>query len=536
MKKFTVLRIVILVLIIIFGLKFLSEIFFVKGNKNSDGNNSYFFGISSVIFPVSSEAFFRHGHSLLTDFERSKETSLLKNSIRSFKASLSLNPLNYNAHMFMGKALMMNDLANPSDFETAVRSLKKASSIRPGDVSVSSDTIKVLLSLWPFLDKQDRAFCSELMQKLIKKIDRENFLEILETWGLYSKDPQFSNSFFNDKKRFYNDVVKELAKQELDLESRWKFLSEMEKNILDRNKKKHSEIDLFDKEAVKKLKSYCNSMSRNIKGYYKFAKNKSFKESNLKNLKKNIILKIIKELLKKETSERDFKEINNYVNIYIREFDSISEITDITKILNRKKYFNSNDLGVFLLKQKINFMSGDISSLISETENLKDSITYLKKDQSEVYTDILLLLVDANIEARLITRAMNVLRDIEKIIPGMISTHWRLYRIEKIIGEDDGFKVNKEENYKTIEGSDKITLTSPITKRDVYLFEDTKISIDINEMQENKPDDYFVLKVFLNDKIFYEEYRENIKFPLELTLPADLDNMKARVEIKLAKY
>ena len=38
-------------------------------------------------------------------------------------------------------------------------------------------------------------------------------------------------------------------------------------------------------------------------------------------------------------------------------------------------------------------------------------------------------------------KAMDVLKDIEKISPGLMSTYWRLMRVESIIGEDPASQV-----------------------------------------------------------------------------------------------
>ena len=82
-----------------------------------------------------------------------------------------------------------------------------------------------------------------------------------------------------------------------------------------------------------------------------------------------------------------------------------------------------------------------IDSLVKKVKEARLERGLTQKDLAKLLT----LLADAYIYSRLLTKAMDILKEIDKISPGLMSTYLRLIRIESVIGEDDSFKDTKEE-------------------------------------------------------------------------------------------
>ncbi len=127
-------------------------------------------------------------------------------------------------------------------------------------------------------------------------------------------------------------------------------------------------------------------------------------------------------------SPENISTILSMSNMYLREFGSARDTELLDESLQQKNFFNSNDMKVFYLKQLINFKTGQISKMISDTESFRRSVTFLKEGQDKDLLKLLSLLTDAYIASRLLTKAMDVLKDIEKISPGLMSTYWRLLK------------------------------------------------------------------------------------------------------------
>ncbi len=233
MRSNTFLKMFVVVLIIFFSLKALSELAYIKGadQVSSDKN---LLKISTQIFPLMSDHYYSYGSVLLDQYIKDKRSKTLDESRKMLLRSLSLNNLNFSAHFLLGKSYLASESSEPLDFEKGLSLIKNASSIRKTNLGINIDTIKVYLSLWPFLDKEAKDTASSLMKISIPKIKTEKFTEIIEAWGFYSKDPSFLNSILNKTGRHYKSVHNELLKHELDLKFRHKLMAQSEYLIFKR--------------------------------------------------------------------------------------------------------------------------------------------------------------------------------------------------------------------------------------------------------------------------------------------------------------
>ena len=94
--------------------------------------------------------------------------------------------------------------------------------------------------------------------------------------------------------------------------------------------------------------------------------------------------------------------MENCIESYVRESFSRDTLVDLDDFLKKKKFYDRDDLRVFYLKQLINFKLERYETVIDDVETLKESISYVKKEYTEDYSKILLLLADSYISARLL--------------------------------------------------------------------------------------------------------------------------------------
>ncbi len=528
MKNSLGIKIAIIILIIFFGLKFLSEILFIKATSEEVNKDPDLLRLSSTIFPISSEVEFNLGVAMLNEYDNSGNEVQLEKSIERFTKSIKLNHLNFYSHFLLAKALMSKESGNPLEFEHALLSLKTAARIRPTNISINKEILKIYLSLWPFLNTKDKVWSGEVMSKLIMRINRSEFMKILEIWGLYSKDSGFLKYTFNNTGKFYKEIIQEMEKQELNLPLRQRFVAALENRLLEEYEIKFTEAK--NRKAIP-FSSYIR-LSRNIKFYHKIAKGIKFKENKYINLKKEINFYIIKKLIE-EDSGKNRKELFKYLNLFLDDFNLIRDLEDLELFLKSKNFFTSNDLRVFYIKQKINFKTGQVSKLIGETEKFRESVTFLKEKQGGDYTKLLSLLADAYINSRLLTKALEVLKDIDSISPGLLSTYWKLIKIESVIGEDNSFGSSKQEKYEFIRNSNMIMINNVSLRTKVYPYDTGSIYLDIVEVFKEKLRRFHLLQVFVNGKIFYEQYVGSIKFPVVLQIPDELIKSDFIVDVKL---
>jgi len=522
-------KILIILMVVIFGLKMLSEILFEKSIKNGKIDMDTM-SLSSKFFPIVSETYFRHGYELLSEFSTSKKDSLLTKSRISFIRSIKLNNLNFYSYFFLGKSYLLSESTDPVLFEKGLKYLKFASAIRKTAVKVNIDTIKIYLSLWPFLDKEAKDSAINLMRSSAFRMGKHQFANIIEVWGLYSKDGDFLKSIINKDSKYYEFVIDVLKKQELEMELRQSLISDLEL----------SEFKKIEKEfrkssgSLEELQNNLDLFDDKIKWYYNIVPESKLNEQKVNKLKKEIYIKLFTSIFMKSGIERNEK-IKVLSEKYLEELNLIQDVEALKIVLEQKHFFDSQSLGVFYLKQKVNYKTGQITKMINEIEGFRQSVTFVKEGQEKDLAKLLTLLVDGYLNSRLLTKAVDILKEIEKITPGLMSTYWRLMKIESVIGEDDFFADIKEEYFEKINNSSNILINNKNIKTPVFPYKNDKIVLILDEAYSEKFREFHLLQVFLNGRIFHESYIEELKFPIELSLPEEFKKVKFEVEINLVQ-
>ena len=527
MKNSLIPRIIIVGFIIFFGLKSLSEILEPGGKNGNATGDTGALRLSEKLFPFSSRTNVLIGNALLERFIKSNNEDQLNESIVRLRKAVRLNRLNFQAHLSMAKAYMSFETGDPIIFENGLNALKAASNIRPTNLKINFETLKIFVSLWPFLDSQDKSWAGELLGNMIQRLNGDQFREILQIWGLYSKDPGFIKFAGNDPGRFYKDIVDELEKQELSLNLRQTLLANLENLSL-------TDISNKFSESQSRMKIPFSTYDRinGISFYHKLAGKVKFSENTYHSLKKEINLYIIKELVKPENRGRT-DDLFKYIDHYLNDFTLIRDIEELEVILNGVNYFQSNDLKVFYLQQKINFATGQMSRLISETESFRRTLTFVKEGQQADVARLYTLLTDAYISSRLLTKAQEILGEIDKISPELLSTYWRLLRIENIIGEDESFMNEKMDIFNRIRDSNKIVMDRSPLVSTVYPYKVDTLSVGADENYLEKFRSAHLLQIFLNGEIFHESYIAGLTLPVELALPEDYQNMSFQLMVRV---
>ncbi|UCH92196.1 MAG: hypothetical protein JSV88_18120 [Candidatus Aminicenantes bacterium] len=560
-KSNKLIKIILFVLILFFGFQFISHVFFSLGkNKAGEVKNSRMLELSSWLFPLDPMPFCEYGYALLESHQQTPGPGVLAQSIRYLKNSLNFNQLYYHTHFYLGKAYLYRNLSDQTSFHQAIESFKRAAMIRGNNARVSMDTITILLHMWPFLEEEDKNFCSNLLEKSLKRIQKEDFQLILDTWGLYCRDVGFFKETLGKNPVFYLQASKKLLEMEIEMEVRQEFLARYADHILNDIKRDYR-YHLRNKTAnlLKKLKHWFNKLHRRgVMDYYLLDRKKDSRDSNDSNdsndsyrkyylqLKKNLNMAILERLLaakgpKDSPRDKLHSEIEFFILTYINDSSSLEELENFRNFLKKKNYFDRSgrDFRVFYIERLIEFKSGQYDTVISKTEDLRESISFVKTGHMKDYQDVLLLLADAYISSRLLIRAMGVLKEVEKNDPGLTELYWRKMQIEQVIGPEDEDEANKEKierknrQYESILNSSRIVLAARSVKQIVYLINSKIIEIQLSEALKEKVKDYHLLRVFIDENLLYEGYLSKLHFPIKLAVPTEEKSSKHSLEIEI---
>lgn len=536
MNNKAVIKIFLFLLILFFIIQFLSHIFLEIGRGKSGYRNISFLRWSSMLSPIEAKPLLEYGFALLENSRKPTGKRFLGKGIYYLQKSVNSNIFNYNGHLNLGKAYLAQNSTDHSSFDMAVRAFKRAALIRGNDPRVSKDTMTILLSLWPLLNKKDKQFCTDLLGIAIGRLGREDFNSLLDAWGLYSRDITFFKGVLNKRPRFYLLAAEKLGQLEIDMAARREFLLKHANYSVAELK------DLYQKywseqpeDLLKKLKSIFSNLNKLLSIYYPGDTESKSKQKGHFDFKKQINLDILEILFARSGWQKDSRvkeELEPFIQSYIKDLSSIDQLKFFGDFLTKKGYFDLSDLRVFYIKQLIPFKSGQYDSVIIDTENFKRSVSFVKKEFLKDYADILLLLTDAYISSRLLTRASSTLNDVRKSEDNLADFYWRKLIIERVIGPDSD-EEDSTHQYERINNSRFIELASPSFKRTIYLINNKEVKIRFAETLYEQIKSAHLIQVFIDGSLIYEEYLSKLDFPIKIHIPSEKNYSKHILNIKI---
>jgi hypothetical protein len=512
------------------------------GKPKEESQNIELLKLASLISPFDSEIRYLYGLALLKENQQSLHKGVAQKSINSFKIAIGYNILNYNAYLMLGKAMLSPSITEPTTFEDAIKAFKRAAQIRGINKSVSLDTLKLFISLWPLLNESDQAFCKDLLERSINRLSREEFKGLIEIWTLYSRDVTFMEDILKRNPRYYYTVANELKKKEILLKNRQAFLSQYEVYILTNTLKDFSNLPKGDQDLFNKLNRLKRVLLGNIQGYYKLTENSEFNEKRLTDLLVRLNREIVKHYfttLGQQNNPYVKFKIEPVVVSIINNLTTLDELDRFNDYLTKNKFYQERDLKRFYLKQLVNFQSGQFDAVINEIEDFRKDVSYVRKENMADFSAIMLLLSDSYVAERLLTKALPVLRELEENSPDLTGIFWRMMRIENVIGEDtqDNNVELKKKKYREIQESRFILLNRLRFSSAVYLVDSKEMEVDFSDSvkEKIKTGDYHILQVFVNDLILYEAYLNggNLELPIKIPITdsedVSLDGYRMRV-------
>ncbi|NIM17648.1 MAG: hypothetical protein GTO45_37255 [Candidatus Aminicenantes bacterium] len=547
MKKKIFYRVILFALILFFGLQFLSQTFLIIGERKPDFQNLPYLKLSSLCFPIDARPLCEYGFALLKKQQQfpGNASHGLEASIDYLKKSFHVNMLYYQAHFYLGNAYLYKNIKNPTHLDQAVEAFKRAAQIRGYRPRLSMDVMKLLLSLWPLLREEDKTFCTDLLNRSLKRLAPGDFNSLLETWGLYSQDVNFFKDALKKRPEFYLAAAQKMLQLNIHLEKRQEFLSNLAAcRLSDLQNLYRRYLDKPQPDLPERLKQlFSRLMTQPYIDYHLLKPGNKFNQKDYYKFKKRLNLHILELLFSKKDWQKDLQqraELRTFIHSYIDDLSSPEELNDFSDFLEREKYFAFSEavFGVFYIEQLLKFKSGQYDTVISKTEDLRKSV-YVKTEDREVYSDILLLLTDAYISSDLLIQALEVLKKIEITASNLTEIYWRKMRIEDVIGpedeKDEKITEQKSRQYELIRSSRWIELSSHSMEKTVYLIDNNSVEIQLSDSLKRSIKSFHLFQVFINGRLFYEAYPGQLTFPIKISLPVKEKYSRFTLNIKILR-
>ncbi len=513
--------------------QFAAELCFLAGPKPERGWNFEEPGLDFKALSLSSHILTNSAFAMLAAGTEGSSAKVAKASMSLLRQALRRNPLDYEARYYLAKAYLQFSAMDNDWFNLGVLELKRAAHIRGSNKQIALDCCKVFFSLWPLLEDQDKSFAFNLLSTVMPTLTWPEFNPLVEMWSLYIQDAKLLMELLKRKPEFLGPTADQLVAAAIPIEQRHELLAMHEVHAVDFLERRFNGLRMQRKIGLEDSMSLLGQMRR-LKGYHRLQPGIGFDAEKQAKLQRVLLLQVISGLLSNAMVFDDqtmASQVMELIQFYIANNSGLNALDDLQKLLEEKNYFKENDFSSLYLKTLIAYKKGNYSDIIHEIEALRKNISFVKKQQTADFTNILLLLVDSYYSSKLMIVAEAVATEISQNQPDNPDILYRILRILNILGSEDPQDPALKEKLLVVQNSRFITVPKPKVSFDVFLFNlpSIEIALEPGMIAALKPKQ--LLQVFVDGKIAFESYADEL--PEKIVIGPPFVEIESKVKVQI---
>jgi archaellin len=484
-------------------------------------------------FSLSSHYFTDAAFERMEADSAAADEALVKQAMALLRRSLERNPLDFQARYYLAKAYLRYSTVNNDYFDLGVRELKRAAAIRGSNKQIALELGTVFFSLWPLLENTDKEFATTLLSAAMPTIFWGEFSPLVEMWSLYVQDTSLLMELLRLKPEFFGLAANQLTKAGIPHSQRVEMLARYEVHTLDALERRYNELTLSGTIALKDARSLLRQL-RGLKGYHRLIPESGFLKEKAEKLQRALLLQVIAGLMTDPQATADAQtpiQLIEYIEFYIAEHPGLNELDELQKLLIAGNYFKENDFPSLRLKTLISYKKGDYNGVVSQIESLRKGISFVRKEQTDDYTAILLMLIDSYYSTKLLTAAEAVAQELYQEQPDNLDVLWRVLRVQKILGSEGVPDKVMNEKLAIVENSRFVTVAKAKAVFDVFLFNQPWIEIVLDPalLAQLKPKQ--LVQVFVDGKIAFENYVDSL--PQKIAIGPPFVGIESKVKVQV---
>lgn len=528
-------NIVFVVLGVIFALQLVSRLLFTVASRTESAG---LFKAAAYSFPLEPDAFYRYGLSHLDKEMSNVSENNRRSGITAFRKVLARNPFDHRAHFNLARAYLSRKPLPEDTLARGLAGLRRADRLKGGkDLVMSSHTLTLMLMQWKQLSDDEKELCRRLLDKIITRITPETFQSLLGEWEQYSGDTGFFENTLEKAPQYYAPVAAALARLEINMELRRLFLLNHEIYTIEDINHQLNTLSENSPNLLDQLRELRARLLRNIPGYYKLIPGNKFKTNTLRDLLKKLNFHILSRLMpgdqwKTHTGQRE--TIARHVSDCIADFDTGEDLNDLYQFLERQSFFAVNDRPSLEIKGRLFAAKQDYAAVITHLEQPFSTGAAESKEDIAAETSVMLLLADAYISSRLLTKAMPLLAKVERRAPDRLELHRLRMKVEQTLGPETSADPQRLKYYDRIRRSSAIRLTTPTLETTVILVNNNRLEIHVGDnVKHSLGRNAHLLQVFVDGEIRREAYFSRLEQPVKVDVPAFQRYAKHTVTVKV---
>jgi hypothetical protein len=409
------------------------------------------------------------------------------------------------------------------DLQQRYRNLKRRVILDKGRVEDSVAVLEFSLRHWQSLDKNDREFCRKTLNRMIRSINRRQFERILDAWQASCNDITLFPEALKKNPVYYRHLADRLINTEDEIKLRNNLMTNFEIFWLESVNRVAQQLSL-QSSTYSQWKNLRSQLKRGIQGYFRLSEKSGLLDERYSHLLKRIHLSILGSLLDTPGWIEEpglSNEVNGAIAAYLNDFGKPEDAGELRKFLQRAKFFQLEPLWVFRVQEQIQLAAGHYPQVIRDCEALLEKPGVCPTEEVKECIQLMLLLTDAHIASHLLSSAIPVLAEAEKMEPGRLDVGWRLFQVHRIIGIEDTLLAAMQQRFQQIAHSHVLEVSSPVQRQAVFILDRQELELRISSRLASQVVNPHMIQVMIDGCVVSEiplsglHDRTSIPLPLE---------------------
>ena len=491
---------------------------------------------SLLLRPLDSNARLEAINRVLSIPEEEWNVARMKSALGNLEAALLRNPLNYRAQYDRARVLWRMEAAGEDTTDALHTAMRRTLFLRWKHREIGVAGMRFALSRWPLLTAEEQEFYRDLFSKLVGVSRAAVFRQIMETWGLYSRDMTLLESGLARKPEFYRIAAQALARFQIQPDARLNFLARYETWAVDHFRSMLQERIREGRDPYDTWKYVANKLKKIIQGYYRLVKMHSFDLGGyvkfMDQLELNMVMKLTGSM---EWSRRlsSRREIQKLVGKMVARPAEPAALKQLRRRLENTRFFNQPDLEIMELRMRLLLKAGETEAATLLGASLVRERHYVPSNEADATRRIFLLYAAALERMGRGEEAMRVVAIARERTGNDLNLDWLAFRLRHP-GDLDSETTVWNELPEEIRNSSNITLSKRNIVRMIYPPPQGEMVIEITEEAGDVLANAHLVQVWADGQILAERYTRTLKpgTRWKITLKKDSKQQPIRVEVR----
>jgi len=367
-----------------------------KAGRLWAANHEAFFELGQI--------WFRVGRDQL-DGDQALSRSFFRKAVGSFERSLRANPADAFTHFTLAQVLFAMDSLSPgmkNGRKRAMAEYKKAAQLAWQRTAILYEVGRVFLTRWKELSSEDKEFTLDILGKVFREADPEEFQGILRAWEMNVGDYALAERILPEDIPRLKAFASFLGERGLSPGERHKVLARVERLAFRKAREDFIRAEnLFRnyrfKEAEKTYRVCLEELGK-IRFYQELTGKSLIEQEEYVEMLKTVHLKLARCGIEED---RTLKDVEAEIRAYLEMVDRVADASELERTLVERGLLGDtlvaslNDLELLNLHTFLYFKQNRYRDIIRMGEMLLETVGIVPDEEKSDYAEVLCRVADS---------------------------------------------------------------------------------------------------------------------------------------------